>query len=700
MSYADNLLEEVINSQFLVVINPRKKILHSSFTLHSGSVYYASLTSGYGVAVSIDGTTLTAGSSTSLSAGEFYFDNDTSRIYLRKGDSTAPDSNDFIVVTYEIFISTYDAHWYRIPTDNTTQTVYFDPRITRSPVISQASTDVLFGFFPVKSTNISLANTDHFFESIISDDSFNKTTIKMWHLLGTLSTSNMRLVFSGNMGSVTFSGETVEINVLDQTDLFDQEFRHNSGTSFYATSDFSELDPNFQARPIRDIFGVVDGFIPVNVDYLLDTPATTDNRIFSVKKGQSNLSSITRTVLAGSTATTTNLDDSTGFRSGDSVWFDRAVGVDEYLIISSVDYGANTITHSALSGGAMAASDTCKRGFVGRIDIVQENTSYQPKYGRDYTINSSLANGCSGFTLANNFEATLGMASTFSPDDFIYCRVYGDSNTETLGGPAFGANDSECGNLTQGIVVLYRILKSKLGLAESELDTAVFTSLQSTLTDTVGFAVPQKANEDFPTYKDICLSLMQTLLLRIYKNNSDVWTLGLVGPMGSYDKLIEDDEITRASLSYSFEYSDMHSDLLVEYSFRERSAEKSSINENQYKKKSANSNNANYLHLQKRQHTIQSVHYDDTQAQTLATRLSYALGERRGLLTIETKNRFFDVLLGDIVRVSREKLPGFSYVEGTSNTKDFVVIESTKSLNKVTLILDDQKGIEDNSGSW
>jgi hypothetical protein len=237
-------------------------------------------------------------------------------------------------------------------------------------------------------------------------------------------------------------------------------------------------------------------------------------------------------------------------------------------------------------------------------------------------------------------------------------------------------------------------------LSESDLDTAVFTSLQGTLADTVGFAVPERSTEDFPLYKDLIAGLLQTLLLRAGRNTNDLWTLTEVGPLGAVTKTIEDDEITRGSISYEFDYSDVVSEVLVEYAFKEVSNRANESLEGDVSTATASSNNALYLHQQKRQTTIKSLHYDSAYAEVLADRCSYALGERRGLLTIESKNRFFDILLGDVVRLSREKIPGFVYVDGTVQTEDFIVIDTVKSLNKVTMILDDQKGIEDNSGSW
>lgn len=714
MSYATNQSNTSINSQFLSVITPKKRILSTSFAVYSGSVYRTLTTYGYFTSVYVNGTALTSGSSVSLSAGQYYFDQSTSYLYVRKSDSTAPNSGDFVICYYEIYVSTFDYSWFRTPTDTTSNPCYFEARIVKSPVISQSSGDILFGFFPTKSTSINLANSDHFFEQLISDDSLNKAQIKVWHLLGDLEATNFQLVFTGLIGSCEYSGSEVQLGILDETSLFDKEFRH-SGTSFYAGADLflNRMDPNSEGKPIKEVFGMVDGLIPTNIDYFF-VSATTGNRYWLVKKDTGTLANVSTTVLAGSTATVTNLTSANGFNAGDSVYFNRVVGTDEYLNITSVDYGANTITHTALAGGAMAAADTCSRSWIGRIDIVQGGVRYQPQFTRDYGGSFSDAS-CVGFQLANNFEATLGMPTPLSINDTIYCRVYGDKSVDTLSGGAFGSNDQSTGGLSQGIVILYRILKTYFGLAESEIDITTFTTLQASILDTVGFTIPFESEQSFPLYKDILLKLMQTLLLRFGKNASGLWTIRQIKPLTASTKTIEDDEIIREQVSYTFSYSDIVSNFTGEYDFREvgdygrvlnyRPTERTSrqvptVSKSEVRQVVATSNNAIYKHGINAQKSYSSLHYSSTYAQTLINRISYALGERRGILKIVVKNRFFDVVLGDTITISREQLPGFAYVFGTLNSKNFVLIESSKSISGVTLILEDQKGIEDNSASW
>jgi hypothetical protein len=699
MAYADLLDDEGINSQFLAILKPRMR--HTSFTLYAGSVYYASF--GWSVfGVSVNGSALSEGASASLSAGEWYYSASEDRLYIRKSDSSAPNaSTDFIVSTFEIYVGTFDAHWYRVPTDSSTATVYYEPLILRSPTLDQSSTNLLFGFLPVKTTSLVISNATQYLQEILHSGSFSRAEVRVYHWLGDLDTDNMKLVLRGTCQNVAYQDSEVQISIFDRLDILAQEYRQPSGSdSFFDTTTFSALDPNFKGRPIRSVYGVVDGFQPVNIDFDSSSPTTSENRDWVCISGQSDLGSITTTVPASpaSSATRTYLTSAAGFQVGDTVWLDRAVGTDEYMIVADVSYASNYIEHAALSGGAMASADSVKRSFVGRVNILQNNVTYTALYGRDYT-EATFSGNTSGFSFTTSMEANLGI-STLTTQDQVWARVYGKTNANTLSGSPFGSDDSETGVLSQGVVILYELLKTYLSIPESEMNLSSFTSLQSSCTDRVGFSIPQTATNAFPSFREILSSLLQTLLVKLYVDNSDDWKISRVGPLGAVTKTIEDDEILRKSVQVNLDYNDTISDVIVEYAFREIADKTFATQTGEVKTVSKHSSLAEYLHLLKKQKTIRSLHYKESEATTYAQRLAYVLGERRGMMSLRTKNRFFDSLLQDVIQVSRTRLLGYTFDEDTERTRSHAVVEVRRSLNQVSLLLDEQKGIEDNSASW
>lgn len=698
MTYATNLESEGIKSQYLAVFKPRRFADSSAWSLVSGTKYSLSFDYGEAVILYVDDTLKTLATSSALSDGDWYYDSSSELIYIDIGSD--PASND-VIITYEMWFGTFDAHWYRDPLDSATRQVYYEPMIQRSPQISSTATEALFGFLPTQSTQISMSNATHLFEPHVYDSSFYQADIDLYHYLGELTTDNIKLVYKGIAKSLTYSQDNVVFNLLDRTNIFAEEYRNDSGVNFYNTTLFPNLDPLFNGRPIRQVYGVVDGFLPVNIDYSA-APTTSNNRTWVCITDETNLGSVSATVPASpaSTSTRTYVDSADGLRVGDCVWIDSSAGPgsDEYPIITAVNKtGNNYIDHATITNPA-ASSSVVKRSFVGSVTLFQNNTVFDLLYGRDYSEYTDATNKVAGFTLANNFEGNHADLSLMEPFDVLYARVYGHTNQVTLGGGSFGSDSADTGNLAQAVVIMFDLFK-KLGLSEAEINTTVFTALQSSKTDQIGFAIPQTSAQDFPSYKDILNDIAQTLLAKVYIDDDLKWTMSLTGPAGSVDKTIAEDEILDGSVRYNFDYQDVISTAIVRYAFREVS-KKHQITSDDYTRSTATSTTATRLHRIERQRTFSSLHFLDSEADTLASRLRYALGERQGQFSFKTKNRFFDTELGDNIKVQRAGMPGFSYDSATTREKEFITVSTDKSLTSIDITIDDQKGIEDNSGSW
>lgn len=700
MAYATLISNEGIDQQFLVILHPRRQ--HTGFTLFSGSVYSSSFDYGHVSNVTIDGTDLTEGASSSLSAGQWYFDFDTNTLYVRTAGGGDPDSNTTIV-TYRLYCATRDEHWYSSPLDSTSRIVYFDPVVGQSVSIKSSVSDAIFGSYPIDTSSISLINAEHIFEKHIYDSSFNKAQIKIYHTLKSeitddLDITNIKLIYDGVMGGVSYDGGKVSIKCFSAVDELTRGFR-NDDTSFYSTTDFPNLDPNFIGLPIRYVYGVVDGFIPVNVDYVEEAPTTSDNRNWCVIGENTTLANIDTTVPASPACTNvrTYVTTVSGFRVGDSIWLDRSVGTDEYVLITAV--GANYVEHAALAGGAMASGDHVKRGFVATVYIVQSDVVYTALYGRDFTIDSAMAAGSAGFIFDSSMETNLSM-TTLQFNDRVYARVYGRTNNLTLGGPSFGSNDSESGNIAKPVMILYDLLKRVLGIPESRINGASFTAANALRADAFGFSIPEKAQDDMPKVKDIVEQILQMGLLRLYIDDNQTFKVTALEPISApSDYEIEEDELLNGSVGYDFEYTEILSDIIVKYAFREASSNPSDFS-TETSKVTAHSSNAQFLHLVDKAKTFDSHHFKEADAQSFADRLSYIFGERQGKLTFDTKNRFFPTDIDNKIDVIRTKLPGFEFDDETERTRSFSVTQTTKNLRKISIECDDQLGIENNKGSW
>lgn len=697
MSYLDLLEDETIKPQYLAVLKPRRRA--TGFSLVAGSIYKASFDLGEVVSCQADDTPLTAAASSALSADEFYYDVDAAELYVRLTSGVDPDTV-FLVATYEIYVATLDAHWHRIPSDTSTRTVYFEPVILQSPILKQSMADSIFGFTPVESSRIVLVNTDHWIEKHLYDSSFAGAAIELYHWLEELDVDNIKLVMKGLLGDIKWSSERVTIDVKSSIEILSAEYRPAQGESFFNSSDWPDIDQQYIARPIRRVYGLVDGFQPVNVDFNPNTPTISDNRTWVVCNGQDGLDEIVRTVVSnvGASTTRTYVSSTQGLNEGDSIWFDRAVGTDEYQLLTNVNRVSNYVEHAALAT-PMAASDHLRRGFVGRVEVFQNGVAYTAHYNRDYTVSTLMGAGASGFTFSSSMESNVGLPLTLQGYDKVCCRVYGPATFLTLGGPSFGANDPSLGNLATVTEIILDLLKTNLQVTDAEINQASFTSALAERFESYGLAIPQSASGSFPIYRDLISSLLESGLLQLTLDEDQKWKLVVLEPLGTSDYSVGDDEILKDSFDVSYSYSDIVSDIIVEYAAREVSSNPNVFSE-EVRQITLSSDAAKYVHKANKSHTVRTPFVFEDDALSYAQRLCYALGEQQGQYNISVKNRFFEANIGDIIEVDREKIPGFDYAAGTTQTRTLKVLGIEKSLTKVNLTLTDQKGIQDNESNW
>jgi hypothetical protein len=434
VSYATNLTKEGINSQYLIVFKPRRLV--SSWTLVSGTEYSAAFSYGEITLLYFNSVLQTKASDATLVDGTWYFDVDLNVLNVNFG--VDPATSDCVVV-YELYFGTFDAHWYRDPVDSATRVVYYEPLITSSPTILSSSTDSLFGFLPSQSSSISISNATHILERHLYDSSFNNIDIDVYHYLDALTVDNMKFIFRGSCSAISYSDRAISFTIMDRNNIFDKEYRSNGDKSFYAKSMFPNLDPQREKRPIRTVYGVVDGFLPVNIGYKAEDPTTSDNRTWLCTATASQMGSVSSTVPASpsSTSTRTYLNTIAGFRVGDGIFIDN-VGADDYALITAVNSTTVPyyVEHDPISNVAISTT-TVNRYFISRIDINQRDIKYTALPGRDFTIYTDAVNNVSGFTFSSSLEANLSMAATLSPVDEVFCRVYGPKNDVTLGGSAY-----------------------------------------------------------------------------------------------------------------------------------------------------------------------------------------------------------------------------------------------------------------------
>jgi hypothetical protein len=684
MAYSTLVLSEGVSSEFLVVLNPSRKV--TSWTDLGSNQHSNNFTLGYVGSVTIDGVAQTLIASSAVSSGEYYWDNANQLLYIYSTGT----ASDFIVVTYELYYSTKGAHFPRIPTSAKSTTnvdVYFDPAVIKSASFKASLTDSLMGYLPSQSSNIIIGNPDHTLENHLYESSFSQKAVQIYHWLGDLETANIKKLLDGRMKNIRYSTDKLTINILDRVDIFNAEYR-NTNNSFYSTSDFAGVDPGFVGRPIRFVYGRADNVRLVNLDQELNAPTTSNNRIWSVREGAANTYTGVVSAAPASTATRTYLEDTSGIDVGDLAWLDKAA--DEYVLITAVSRtGSEYVEHATLSGANAQAADTLKRGTLGNLYVNQGGTRYPCHYNRDYT--ESVSNNVVIVTLKAGAEASMGI-STLDGSEEVDGRIYGEQNDVTKGGSGFGSDSAQYNSLTNPAVILFDLMK-QVGIAEADIDLTSFDTLSTQISgEEIGFALPANLDGDFPTYKTLLTDIFRSNLVQLFLNTDGKWEVDYLKVLPTQDVTIDKTEILVNTISYRLDYNDLISDVIISYRYRELYG--SGLT------KSTTSNTAKYLHGVSKQKTFKTYLIDGADATTLGTRLADIFGDRRGSIEFTCKNRFFNNYIGDIIQVSLEKHVGFSYTEGTENTRSYEIIDIDKSSNTVKLKCSDNKGIEDNSGDF
>lgn len=684
MAYADLLQSESSNAQMLVVMRPRRVFSPSweAFPSISATAYRSLFELGQVTEVTVDGEPFThAASLNVLSQDEYFFDETTGYLYIDTGDDPSTHT---VVATYELYFGTFDAQWHRIPNDSASRIVYYEPLIERSPTVISSSSETLYGFLPTYSANLTLSNLLGSLYKHLYDSSFNLAPVEVWYYIDELTSDSIRLIFEGFTSDISITDRSVSFNLLDSTSFFDTEWRNELGPSFFSTSDFPNLDPNFVGRPIRKLFGRVSGIRPVNIDYRQDNPTTSDNREYVICNGVAQLppKSIFVTNAGTNTIGQTFVDDVSGVFVGD---FLRRIPGGTGFEVTGI--GANYFFHTPIT--PLTPGDELERSFVSRVEVFKEGRRVVLGVGPNLTAIKDNTLNVLKIQFSSGFEAAFGFSEPLNVNDTISVTAYGEQSSVTIGGIPFRGDTLDTLNEAYLDAVFYKTIRQVL--PESRIET---TSLQALLLpDVVSFSIPESSQNNFPTIRELVSKYCITGLLRFFLNNENKWQISIVEPIGSEDLSITDEEIIAKSFNYKIGYRDILSRVEVAYQPREIGTDggigKPLI-------AAAENNTAKYLHVVDRQKTFNSIHLLQSQALDLALKLSLIFGERRGVLKLSATLPYFETILSNSIKVSRDRMIGFDFLQDVLRERTFQVIETNKTLSEITIEMDDLKGTDSN----
>ena len=231
------------------------------FSVFSGSVYVKDMP--HFVSKVKQGTTLlTAATSTSLSAGQYYFSPTEKKLYVRMTDSSNPKTK-AIAVTHKLFFSDTPLI---LPFDlNNGAKVEFEPRINSIGALGQQLDEENTGVVLETSSSIDFINTDGYFDSLFDLLVWENQAIDFYSWFPNIAITEAKKIFSGVVESKDFSSDKVTFKVKD----FINKLKNDVVLKFFSENDGNVL-PSINGKPKRRIYGQADQVKCVGVDAVLD----------------------------------------------------------------------------------------------------------------------------------------------------------------------------------------------------------------------------------------------------------------------------------------------------------------------------------------------------------------------------------------------------------------------------------------------
>lgn len=709
MSYTTNSTKPVVRSTVFIKVHPRRQV--TGWTNTSGNTWEASFDYGHVTGVTVDGEVLVEGTTLPLSTGEFLFDSSVNKVYVFS--TTDPDTAKFVVVEYELNVSTESMVFFRDPTDDTSDEIYYDGVITSDPSWFQQASDILFGFFPLQSSNVGISNAFDVYTRHIYDSSWHRAKMFVYHCLGDISAENTSMVFQGYVTSFTLVESILTLEIDSIFKVFDQQFIE-SKQRFFNSTDFPNADPRAVVTgsewAIRQVYGMMQGFVPVNIQH--GAASTVNNRSWVTSVGITNVGTVTQLIDTGGTNNNINttLINADGIAKGDMIRITHSVGTSYSATVTNVNYTTRVVTHTNIGARTVTAGDSVTRYYIRKVYIRdQDDKLYLLDPVTHWNV-AGFAPNTKGFTLVDNFEAAVPFfPSPFDPTEHdIFCDVYGDTsilNYEVAGTPVTTVNQ-EGGNLNNIAAIIYAFLRDVQPTDRFEIDESSFQYAVTENTSTIGYSIPaNRTATEYPTYREIFTDLLRTGLMRMQINDFNgeaAVGLSLLEPLeASPDATVDAREFS--SFGYKVNYEDVYSRVRVAYNQKELDVRLITLGEDGPDFfVSDDSNTAKYLHKIDRTFEVNTFFsgFDSFQVEDYARRVMFFLSERTASISLSGRANFIRAELGQTYKLEREQLPGFDREEGEIRSRSFLLAESDKSTTDVNIRLNDQKGVEDNAGDW
>ena len=386
----------------LVVLEAAKRLV--GWTLYSGSVY-STEDFEHNVITSIkdSGTALTAVSTTSLSAGQYYHDRTNAVLYLRTSDSVNPNGK-FLVLTFKNYYSNFPCV---APYDlSTGYRVEWLPYVrTTSSFGVELDSQNMIGFAVEGSGKLDLVNDQDYWKPVFDKWTFENQRVDVYSWNRSLPITEAKRIYRGRIQAKAYSLQSVTFSLKDLI---------NELRAPVPLTDLSEvvgalLPPNLQTAKQRVLYGYVKGNRPTSIDQELPLTGYTIT-------GTATATAASATVSGSGTSFLAQVSpgDELLFGSDTQKYTVAAVATDTSLTITEAYEGGTQ------SGAAIRLFSSHAKRYMNRTFVLAGHALKQPAT----TVANSVTTSLFEVADATDFEA--GDSILLNSEVLVVSRVTGN----------------------------------------------------------------------------------------------------------------------------------------------------------------------------------------------------------------------------------------------------------------------------------
>jgi hypothetical protein len=230
------------------------------FTLDTGDIYYKDV-DHFVVGIKQGTVNLTEAESSTLSAGQWFFDAKEKRLYVRMSDDSNPKTKN-VTCTFRFFFSDGP---YKLPYDlQDGEVVEYESRIESIGSLGQQLDDQNTGIVLESSSNVTMINTDGYFDEIFDTLIWEHQPISFYSWSPLIPASEAFKLFDGLIESKDFSTSSVTFRVKD----FVFKLKTKLNMPLFSSDDWT-ISPSMEGKPMRRIYGQVKQMQCTGVDQVL-----------------------------------------------------------------------------------------------------------------------------------------------------------------------------------------------------------------------------------------------------------------------------------------------------------------------------------------------------------------------------------------------------------------------------------------------